>query len=232
MKEFRKISIALILVFFTVASPAGHAASTVGDHAGATFSDAFDKSGIWILASGSAATLIAFGLDSSTHDAWVGNQRMDKSASKIGDFWGTGIPEALIAGTQIILDRENGIVNTEGLLSSAVVTHSMKFVVARERPDSTTRTAFPSGHASVAFASATSLALSYGWRAAIPGYGMAIFTGLSRLADNAHWLSDVVAGATVGILFGRAGFKHHFSVAPLVLDDGGRGGGLTVQLSL
>jgi hypothetical protein len=28
-------------------------------------------------------------------------------------------------------------------------------------------------------------------------------------------LSDVVFGATIGVLFGRAGFKHHFTVAPM-----------------
>lgn len=67
----------------------------------------------------------------------------------------------------------------------------------------------PSGHTQAAFSIAASMTESYGWKVGLPFWGMGIFTGLSRLADNAHWLSDVVAGATIGAFFGRAGYSHH-----------------------
>ena len=35
-------------------------------------------------------------------------------------------------------------------------------------------------------------------------YPVAAFVGLSRLSDDMHWASDVVAGAFVGIIMGRA----------------------------
>lgn len=60
---------------------------------------------------------------------------------------------------------------------------------------------FPSGHAAMAFATATCLA------AALPRWAPAFFAvalavGAERVLENAHYLSDVVAGAGVGILGG------------------------------
>jgi hypothetical protein len=49
---------------------------------------------------------------------------------------------------------------------------------------------------------ATMLYKEYGWRSpwfSIGGYTVAALTGVSRIMNNAHWLSDVMAGAAVGI---------------------------------
>jgi hypothetical protein len=202
---------------------------SVWDHAKYTFIDAFDTTGLEILAVGTAVTLIAFSQDQAMHDAWAGNQRMPANVSGVGNFWGSGYVEVGAAIVQLIWDRENGIVDSEGLASSFVVTEGLKYGVGRERPDSTTTTSFPSGHTQVSFASATSLNQSYGPWVGVPLFLMGAFTGLSRIADNMHWLSDVTAGATIGIMFGRAGFKHHFGLKPMTIDDGGRGGGLLAQ---
>ncbi len=217
--------LAIIILFF---GSLAHGL-TVWEHAKYTFQDAFDSTGLEVLAIGSAATLIAMSQDSVMHDAWNHNQRMNSDASNFGNFWGTGIPEVTIALGQLFFDQENGIVDAEGLASSTIVTQALKLGTQRQRPDSATATSFPSGHTQVSFASATSLTLSYGWGIGIPMFALGVFTGLSRLADNAHWLSDVTAGATVGIIFGRAGFKHHFNLKPIVINDGGQGGGLVAQ---
>ena len=55
---------------------------------------------------------------------------------------------------------------------------------------------------------------------------MGVYTGLSRISDNQHFLSDVVAGAVIGTMFGRAGYRHHFKVTPMAINDGGDGFGL------
>lgn len=60
---------------------------------------------------------------------------------------------------------------------------------------------FPSGHASLAFASATCLA------AILPRWGAAFFliacmVAAERVLENAHYLSDIVAGAGLGMLCG------------------------------
>ena len=56
------------------------------------------------------------------------------------------------------------------------------------------------------FATATSLTYAYGWKAAVIAYPIAAFVGLSRLSDDAHWGSDVVAGTFVGVFMARACF--------------------------
>ena len=57
-------------------------------------------------------------------------------------------------------------------------------------------------------------------------FALGVVTGLSRLADDAHWFSDIVAGATVGIMFGRASFKHHLEITPMVMRPQEHGYGL------
>jgi membrane-associated phospholipid phosphatase len=60
---------------------------------------------------------------------------------------------------------------------------------------------FPSGHASLAFATATCLtaALPKWW---MIFFGIATCVGAERVLENAHYLSDVVAGAGLGVLCG------------------------------
>lgn len=64
--------------------------------------------------------------------------------------------------------------------------------------------AFPSGHATAAFALATSLGDDIGdtW-ARVGLYALAAGTGWARLAEHDHWLSDVVAGAVTGFVSAR-----------------------------
>jgi membrane-associated phospholipid phosphatase len=60
---------------------------------------------------------------------------------------------------------------------------------------------FPSGHTALAFATATCLAQAFPrWRAVL--FLLAAIVGAERMLENAHYLSDVVAGAGVGIACG------------------------------
>jgi membrane-associated phospholipid phosphatase len=65
--------------------------------------------------------------------------------------------------------------------------------------------AFPSGHTTVAFAAATVYAMEYRDKPLIPilSYSAATLIGISRMTENQHWASDVVAGALLGYLCGR-----------------------------
>ncbi|MEN0057208.1 MAG: phosphatase PAP2 family protein, partial [Bdellovibrio sp.] len=81
---------------------------------------------------------------------------------------------------------------------------SRALLAQRERPSGRDHLSFPSGHGSSAFATATSLAYSYGYKVGIPAYALAGFVAASRVNENIHWLSDVVAGAALGIFWGRA----------------------------
>lgn len=84
----------------------------------------------------------------------------------------------------------------------AASVEGLKLVVGRERPDGDGFDSFPSGHTATAFVAATFLHKEYGWRSpwfSIGGYTAAAFTGLTRIMNNRHWMSDVVAGAAIGI---------------------------------
>ena len=62
------------------------------------------------------------------------------------------------------------------------VTQLLKYSVRRTRPDGSSRSSYPSGHASGTFASATVLQRHYGWKVGIPAFGVASYVAASRLA--------------------------------------------------
>jgi membrane-associated phospholipid phosphatase len=95
---------------------------------------------------------------------------------------------------------------------SSITTTLFKFTVRREDPYQTSNpneweksggASFPSTHSSAAFAIGTVLAESGNddvrWIRRLLGYGLGAATAYERLKHNAHWLSDTVAGAAVGI---------------------------------
>jgi membrane-associated phospholipid phosphatase len=82
-------------------------------------------------------------------------------------------------------------------------TSAVKAAVGRERPNGEDTKSFPSGHASNAFALAAVVERHYGWKGGVPAYALASAVAVSRLQRNKHYLSDVMAGATLGYLVGR-----------------------------
>jgi membrane-associated phospholipid phosphatase len=88
-------------------------------------------------------------------------------------------------------------------LVAEAITLAFKATVRRERPDGG-QFSFPSGHASVTFATATVLHRQFGWKAGVPAYAMASYVALSRIQARRHYLSDVIFGAAVGIASGYA----------------------------
>lgn len=76
------------------------------------------------------------------------------------------------------------------------VTYSSELVCLQPPPDPS----FPSGHTSLCFATATTLSLMYPkWYVVVPAYLWAVGVGYSRLYIGAHYPTDVVAGAMLGI---------------------------------
>lgn len=87
------------------------------------------------------------------------------------------------------------------LIVSQALTQGIKVVVQRDRPTGEC-CAFPSGHSSAAFATASVLERHLGYRGAWPTYVVASYVAASRLHDNRHFLSDVVFGSALGIASG------------------------------
>ena len=101
------------------------------------------------------------------------------------------------------------------LIASGLITPVLKLAVGRSRPAQDEGTyrfrpfggnaSFPSGHTTQAFAVASVIAAHYEplWVKAT-AYGVASLVGYSRIYHNAHFASDVLAGAAIGSLVGTS----------------------------
>jgi len=96
---------------------------------------------------------------------------------------------------------------------SEVLIGVLKGIYDRARPPgslvATTGASFPSGHAAQAFAAAEFMRMEYKdvspWYG-VAGYAAAVATGMLRVYNDKHWMSDVVAGAGVGIASTRLAY--------------------------
>jgi membrane-associated phospholipid phosphatase len=93
-------------------------------------------------------------------------------------------------------------------LLNALLTSAIKVTVDRTRP-SGGHYSFPSGHSSATFASAAVLESHFGWKVGAPAYAVGSLVSWSRIRDRAHWISDTVAGATLGIIVGETVTRGH-----------------------
>ena len=95
-----------------------------------------------------------------------------------------------------------------GIMASFV--NGIKYTAKEMRPDGSSANSWPSGHTATAFVGATLLHKEYGltrspwW--SVAGYGVATATGVMRVLNNRHWVSDVMSGAGLGILSGELGY--------------------------
>jgi len=132
-------------------------------------------------------------------------------------------PAALALGgtwlAAVMLDDDDGRREAGAMLEAAALSgaaaYALKEIGGRERPYQTDDPssfrndgdAFPSLHSTAAFAIGTVLAESgndkHRWLRRVLGYGIAAHTAYSRLDHDAHWLSDTVAGAALGIATAR-----------------------------
>lgn len=130
------------------------------------------------------------------------------------DAFGVHSKTDIINRTVVLIKGEAMALTTVTLLKSA--THTL-------RPDGSSHNSFPSGHTTQAFAAATFLNEEYKDRypwMPYASYTVASSVGLLRVANNRHYISDVLVGAGIGYLsmkvaywthqykWGKAGRKH------------------------
>ena len=173
----------------------------------------------WAYFGGSlAAIAAAHHYDTQVRTHFTQNSKTPLSTNSTKDLQDALPAAAAFAGTWVfanLIDDNDGrreawaMAEAAGL--STVTSYALKYAGGRERPDETTDpnkwrkggSSFPSIHASAAFAIGTVLAESgndeYRWARRFLGYGVAGLTGYERLKHNAHWLSDTVAGAALGM---------------------------------
>lgn len=112
-----------------------------------------------------------------------------------------GLNLAGIEGKHDFKDRTIILATSYLIMSSTVL--SLKSLTHVQRPDGSTYNSFPSGHTATAFVGAEFLWQEYKdesiWYG-ISGYLVAAGTGYLRMYNKRHWLTDVSAGAGIGIL--------------------------------
>lgn len=111
---------------------------------------------------------------------------------------------------------EDGL--TASIIAAGIVTPFIKWTVGRVRPANTAdridfhpfshNYSFPSGHTTQAFALASVIGSHYEspW-ISVPVYGVAALVGYARHQHNAHWTSDIIGGAVIGMSVGRTVVK-------------------------
>jgi undecaprenyl-diphosphatase len=145
-------------------------------------------------------------------DRSAGATKVFKDISNTTEMVSIAVPAAvLIAG---LIDNNSttlkkGLYLAESAAATTFVTFGMKYAFQRSRPYMVTPgltkvsggsgPSFPSGHTSIAFATATSLTLAFPkWYVAVPAYAWAASVGYSRMYLGVHYPTDVLAGAVIG----------------------------------
>lgn len=132
------------------------------------------------------------------------------SLSQFGDLAGKLVPNAIYvigqslagySGDELGYSRAIGMIKATAYSSG--VTTVLKYTIREPRPGtSPDRNSFPSGHATSAFAFGGYIYEEHGWKWGVPALALASFVGVSRINDNRHYLHDVFAGMTIGLMYG------------------------------
>jgi len=137
------------------------------------------------------------------------------------------------AGVKSRSDFINQVVITaKAELLMSVIVRGMKAWIPSDRPSGGLNS-MPSGHTAQAFVSATILDMEYRdtspW-ISVAGYAMATTTGMYRMINNQHWISDVLIGAGIGIFSTKVvyythryrwGKKSNMVILPAIYKNGG-----------
>jgi membrane-associated phospholipid phosphatase len=169
----------------------------------------------WVLlAAGGALALAAHPADDYVETHIVSNPTADGifSVGKVLGNAGFQIGAAVtlyIVGQQLTKDDDPrthrlthiGFDIIRAQIVAQALVHGVKISAQRDRPSGEC-CAFPSGHATSAFAAASVLERHFGYRGSWPALLAASYVAASRLVDNRHFLSDVIFGAALGEAIG------------------------------
>lgn len=141
-------------------------------------------------------------------------------------------------------EKTTTLLATQAYITGAAIETVFKYLASRQRPsyydavtglnshvfhgpfyhflqkDNSSFVSFPSGHTTVAFAAATVFAMEYREYRVVPiiAYSAATAIGLSRIVQNQHWISDVLAGAALGFLCGRQVVNNYHRYSKIQLE--------------
>ncbi len=165
---------------------------------------------------GGIAVILALPLDSTVrHIAIDTKSEFADGLAEFSNNFGDGkilAPFVVLTGTSGLIFKDRKLVRTsfealESFVIAGAIANTLKTVTMRERPSvsdspfsfSWGNRSFPSGHVTVASAVSTVFAREYNCRAF---YIIPALTAFARIRKNAHWLSDTIAGFTLGYVVG------------------------------
>jgi membrane-associated phospholipid phosphatase len=192
------------------------------------------RNSLYWLAGGAALAAAVHPEDGSINRRLLGNSTAD-TVFKPGKYIGNG---ATIVGasfatyfvgrwTEMPRLQHLGMDEIEGAILSEGIVEAAKYAIRRDRPvqpggKQASGYSMPSGHAALTFTAATILQQHLGYKAGVPTYLIASYVAMSRLHDNNHYASDVIAGAATGIIIGRSVTYHgrNFWGGPVIVPGG------------
>lgn len=163
--------------------------------------------------------------------ALINNPLYDRKDFKVDlhntfhNFNGTRVDDYLIYSPYVVLvglnlakiPCKNDFINTSMIIIKSEIvnlalTFALKNITKIERPNGQDNKSWPSGHTSEAFLAATIVNREFRHKSpwiGVGAYGLAGTVGLFRMLNNKHWLSDVVAGAGIGIFSANITYLTH-----------------------
>ncbi len=188
-----------------------------GDLAGGT-KRIFSRDNLPLALTGAGLAALALTVDHRVKDYFQDRKPLEH-VENIGDKIGNGYAEvgvglALLGTGELMNNKkmaDTGYIILPALLVTGIATEGLKYAFGRKRPNRNNHMSFPGGHASMTSTMAASISEMYDWRPgiAIPLYALTAFVGASRLQANEHYLSDVLAGMTLGTLVGSSFAKYY-----------------------
>jgi len=214
----------------------------------------------WLIAAASIGTIAALGELGDVHlrQAVLKNKSgvlddLTKVVEPFGTYYGWAVVGAYGVVGFVFKDTDAQNIAFDAAMSgllSGGITDGLKIIVGRARPEQNLGAAhfdpfggdksFPSGHATTAFAIGSVIAAhsDQAW-VKIAAYSIASLVAFARVYHDAHWSSDVAAGALIGTVVGESvvrvnnrlraeGSKVSAFAAPIYGSDGRRGAALVI----
>lgn len=212
-------------VFFFFLIPFSFAVNVWTDELRPTFQSAGESDNLLILAGGTVATFSAEHFDGKVrgYRNQDGNLLIGRNESHTVDMWTYGPIQVVTALPLLLIDTKEGVRLSKALILTSLSHLTLSRIIRRDRPGNSDSYSMPSGHTSSMFAYAGVLAGSYGWKAGVPAYLAATLTGISRIKEDDHWFSDVVAGMFLGTYWARVVSEEkskNYALVPAPVDDG------------
>lgn len=231
MIRVHRTLVALVLCLLCAAPAGAQSIASLFTTLPADFAHLFTPSNAIILGIGGGGTAAVHPKDDAIAERVQADTGARKRFFKAGAAIGDGTEQGAFALGIYIIGRAShsarvgalGADLVDAQIVNGVLTQGLKFAIDRTRPNGSSHS-FPSGHTSATFATAAVMHEHYGWKVAVPFYALGGYVSVSRMIDHQHFASDVIFGAALGIVSGRAASVGHgprrVSVSPLAVPRG------------